>query len=104
MLRSDADARDHGLPFTTIFREILSESKWNTTYWKRKIAGSNRISEKVVLFFRMEYSKQFQAFAVVFRSKWNWFVQMANSIPGRNYQSWTLRTIYPHHEPTGLPM
>ena len=54
------------MPMLMIMVVYLSESKWNTAFWKRKIAASNGTSEKVVLFFRMEYSKQFQAFAVVF--------------------------------------
>ena len=76
----------------------------------RKISGSNKTSEKVVLFFpdgifqteiRVPYLQshlwnRVQAFAVVF-GKWNWFVQMVNAIPGRNlpglnfaYHLWTV--------------
>ena len=84
---------------------------------QRKISGSNGTSEKVVLFFRMEYSNRklvIHFFKVIFNTsfrpsrsfsgKWNWFVQMVNAIPipGRNLQSWTLRTIYPNREPKVL--
>ena len=76
----------------------------------RKISGSNKTSEKVVLFFpdgifqteiRVPYLQshlwnRVQAFAVVF-GKWNWFVQMVNAMPGRNlpglnfaYHLWTV--------------
>lgn len=41
------------MPMLMIMVVYLSESKWNTTFWKRKIAMSNGTSEKVVLFFRM---------------------------------------------------
>ena len=45
-------------------------------------------SEKVVLFFRTEYSNSiFDTGSRPSRSffgKWNWFVQMVNAIPGRN--------------------
>jgi len=84
---------------------------------QRKISGSNVTSEKVVLFFRMEYSNRKLAihfFKAIFNTsfrpsrpfsgKWNWFIQMVNAIPipGRNLQSWTLRTIYPNREPKVL--
>ena len=100
------------LPFTKIFPKIRLESKWNTTLWVvlSEISGSNKTSEKVVLFFpdgifqteiRVPYLQshlwnRVQAFAVVF-GKWNWFVQMVNAIPGRNlpglnfaYHLWTV--------------
>ena len=40
------------------FRKIRLESKWYTTFWAfyRKISGNKKTSEKVVLFFRTEYS------------------------------------------------
>ena len=81
------------------FPENRFESRWNTPFWsvRRKISGSNRTSEKVVLFFRTEYSKRefvFHFFKAIFDTsfrpsrsffgKWNWFVQMVNAIPGRN--------------------
>ena len=84
---------------------------------QRKIFGSNGTCEKVVLFFRMEYFNRklvIHFFKVIFNTsfrpsrpfsgKWNWFVQMVNAIPipGRNLQSWTLRTIYPNRKPKVL--
>ena len=68
-------------------QNFSGKSSWKVTWARgfvssqRKISGSNGTSEKVVLFFRMEYSKRkfvihffkaifntsFQAFAVVFR-------------------------------------
>ena len=84
---------------------------------QRKISGSNGTCEKVVLFFGMEYSNRklvIHFFKVIFNTsfrpsrpfsgKWNWFVQMVNAIPipGRNLQSWTLRTIYPNRKPKVL--
>ena len=81
------------------FPENRFESRWNTPLgsFQRKISGSNRTSEKVVLFFRTEYSKRefvFHFFKAIFDTsfrpsrsffgKWNWFVQVVNAIPGRN--------------------
>ena len=74
----------------------------------RKISGSNKTSEKVVLFFpdgifqteiRVPYLQshlwnRVQAFAVVF-GKWNWFVQMVNAIPGVDNFNSTFISIYP---------
>ena len=61
----------------------------------RKFQGATGTSEKVVLFFWMEYSKQkfvFHSFKAIFDtsfrssrpSKRNWFVQMLQAILGRN--------------------
>ena len=81
------------------FRNIRFESKWNMTFFwlfQRKMSGSNGTSEKVVLFFRTEYSKPKFAFyfskpslipvrpSRSFSGKWNWFAQMVNEIPGRS--------------------
>ena len=61
--------------------------------FQRKITGSNGTSEKVVLFFGMEYSTRkfvFHFFKAIFDTsfkpsgKWNLFVQMGNAILGRN--------------------
>ena len=88
------------LPFTKSFRKIRLV-KWNTTFWvgsfQWRISESNGTSEKVVLFFRTECSKRkfvFHFFKVIFDTiftpsrsffgKWNWFVQIVNTIPGRN--------------------
>ena len=82
------------------FPENRLESRWNTPLgsFQRKISGSNGTSEKVVLFFWTEYSKRkfvFDFFKAIFDTsfrpsrsffgKWNWFVQMVNAIPGRNF-------------------
>ena len=65
--------------------------------FQRTISGSNETSEKVVLCSRREYIRQkfvFHFFKATFDTsfrpsqsfsyKWNWFVQMVNTIPGRN--------------------
>ena len=60
-----------------------------------KFQGAMGTSEKVVLFFWMDYSKRkfvFHSFKAIFDtsfrpsrpSKWNWFVQMVQAILGRN--------------------
>ena len=62
-----------------------------------KFQGAMGTSEKVVLFFSMEYSKRkfvFHSFKAIFDTsfrpsrpffgKWNWFVQMVKAILGRN--------------------
>ena len=60
-----------------------------------KFQGATGTSEKVVLFFWMDYSKRkflFHSFKAIFDtsfrpsrpSKWNWFVQMVQAILGRN--------------------
>ena len=82
------------------FPENRLESRWNTPLgsFQRKISGSKGTSEKVVLFFRTEYSKRefvFHFFKAIFDTsfrpsrsffgKWNWLVQMVNAIPGRNF-------------------
>ena len=53
------------------FPENRLESRWNTPLgsFQRKISGSNGTSEKVVLFFRTEYSKRkfvFDFFKAIF--------------------------------------
>ena len=63
----------------------------------RKFHGATGTSEKVVLFFWMEYSKRkfvFHSIKAIFNtsfrpswpffSEWNWFVQMVKAILGRN--------------------
>ena len=95
------------------------ESRWNTPLgsFQRKISGSNGTSEKVVLFFRTEYSKRkfvFDFFKAIFDTsfrpsrsffgKWNWFVQMVNAIPGRNLLVLNFEYHCPNRGPTGLPM
>ena len=48
---------------------------------------------------------QFQAFAVVFFDKWNWFVQMVKGDFGTKFTiPRILRTIYPNRGPAGLPI
>ena len=80
------------LPFTKIFQKIRLESNWHTTFWvvPLKISGSNGTSEKVVLFFRTEYSKRNFAshfvkaiFDTGFRPSRPFFL-VINAIPGRN--------------------
>ena len=88
--------------YRVIFREIRLESKWKTTFCVFLTENSRRngTSEKVVLFFRMEYFKRkfvvhfFKAILDTsfrpsrpFSGKWNWFVLMVlmvNAIAGRN--------------------
>ena len=79
-------------------------SKWNTTFWVvgscGKNSGSNRTSQKVVLFFRTEcYKRKFvfhffkanfdtsSRLSRPFFGNWNRFVQTENAIPERNFQS-----------------
>ena len=59
--RQNRHATQAKLRLSTIyqnFRKIRLESKWYTTFWAfyRKISGNKKTSEKVVLFFRTEYS------------------------------------------------
>ena len=76
--------------------EVFVNKTLFRSFW-RKSSGSNGTSEKVVLFFRTEYSKQkfgFHFFKAIFDSsfrpsrsfsgRWNWFVQVVNAILGRN--------------------
>ena len=94
------------------------ESKRNMPFW---VAAENlreqRPSVKVVLFFRIEYSKQkfeYHPLKPIFDTSsrlsrpflrkgtdlWKWLTRFRNEI----YQSWILRTIHPNREPTGFPM
>ena len=87
----------------TIYKTFPEHSGWKVNgtrlfgSFQRKISWSKGTSERVVLFFRTEYSKQkfvFHFFKAIFdtsfrplrsfSSKWNWFVQMVNAIPGWN--------------------
>ena len=87
------------------FQKIRLESRWNVPLgsFQRKISGSNGTSEKVVLFFRTEYSKRkfvFDFFKAIFDTsfrpsrsffgKWNWFVQCSTRFRGEIYPSWIL--------------
>ena len=67
---------------------------WLFSSFQRKISKSNGTSEKIVLIFRIEYPLQkfvFHFFKAMFDTsfrpsrpfsgKWNWFVQMVNTIP-----------------------
>ena len=88
------------LPFTTCFRKIRLESKWNKTLWLVLAENFQKQprSGKVVLFFWTECSYQwrfvFHLFKAIFDTsfrpprsffvKWNWFVQMVTAISGRN--------------------
>ena len=76
---------------------------------KGKFQGATGTSEKVVLFFWMEYCKRkfvFHSFKAIFDtsfrplrpffSKWNWFVQMVKAILG-----WNLSVLnFANHLPT----
>ena len=81
--------------FTKRFRKIPLESKctWHFGSFHR----SNGTSEKVVLFFRTEYSKRkfvLHLFKAIFKNslspsrsffgKWSWFAQMVNAVPAQN--------------------
>ena len=64
---------------TKSFPKTQLESKWKTTFWvvPAEFSGSNGTSEKVVLFFRAEYSKrkfgfQFFMFQSTLRSTSFW--------------------------------
>ena len=86
------------LPFTNTFREIRWKVNGTRIFGSsRKISGSNGTSERVVLFFPMEYSKRkfvFHSFKAIFDTSYrpsrqffgkrNGFVQMVKAIPGRN--------------------
>ena len=83
--------------FSLIFKVLQIKKKKLFGSFQRTISGSNETSEKVVLCFRREYFRQkfvFHFFKATFDTsfrpsqsfsyKWNWFVQMVNTIPGRN--------------------
>ena len=100
--------------YRVIFREIRLESKWKTTFWvfPKKISEINGTSEKVVLFFRVEYSKWKFVFHFLeaildtsfrpsrpFFGKWNWFVLMVlmvNAIEGTKFTSPELCEPFTH--------
>ena len=89
------------LRFFNIYKKVSGKSDWKVNgkrlfgSFQRKLFGSSnrKFCEKVVPFSRTEYSNEYscsildtmqlQAFAVVF-GKWNWFVQMVNTIPRWN--------------------
>ena len=83
------------------FRKIRLESKWYTTFWAfyRKISGNKKTSEKVVLFFRTEYSLIWNSCSISSKPSlkpgsglrgrfWKMELictEMVNAIPGRKF-------------------